>query len=94
MAVANPPKTKSEETKALAASIAAKALGRVAEAKIDTIVNAFSEDERNNLMKYVYKSMEITEASCPPQTLLKWHEALVKKCGVGIVMRTLVDRRI
>lgn len=30
-------------------------------------------------MKYVYKSMEITEASCPPQTLLKWHEALVKK---------------
>jgi hypothetical protein len=56
---------------------------------ISLLVCVFSDA----LMKYIYRAMSLS-----PQTnctkLLQWHEKLYEKDGAGIIMRSLVDRKI
>lgn len=85
------PKTKSDECKALMTSIAGKAIGCVSDSDIGYIIGELSQDEKNTLMKYVFKCMASGE-NCG--SLLKWHSALYDDGGVGILMRALVDRKV
>eukprot|EP00954_Amorphochlora_amoebiformis_P019979 1335976-Amorphochlora_amoeboformis.AAC.2 len=55
-----------------------------------------SDDECDTLMKYCYKGMDIYRninkgKACAK--FLKWHEELVKKCGHGVIMRAMVDKK-
>jgi len=90
-AIAEPPVTKSEDTKKLAADAVGAALAALPAADVDKTIDGCSAEELNTILKYVYKCMA-TGQNCA--VLLKWHEKLVDKCGLGIVMRAMVDRKI
>ena len=44
----------------------------------------------DNLMKYVYRGLKNAE-NCG--SLLKWHAAITKKCGLAPVVRAMTDRK-
>lgn len=68
-------------------------LGSVKEAEISKFVDALSEEERINAMKYIYKAMALDKLT-NGLTLLKWHSTIFDKDGVGVIMRVLIDRKL
>jgi len=91
IAVNAPTGAKTDEVKDLAAGTVSNILNAVKEADISKIIDSLSEDERSSTMKYLYRAMASGQ-NCP--ALLKWHEKLVDKDGIGVIMRVLVDRKI
>jgi hypothetical protein len=53
-------------------------------------VGGLKEQQLDVAMKYIYKGMEI--APDTSAALLKWHEAVFEKGGIGSIMRVLTDR--
>lgn len=66
------------------------AVAQIKDAEIDRIVQQMNEDQRDAMMKYVYRLLARGE-NC--NQLLKWHECLFKASGIGCVVRALFDRR-
>jgi len=92
-AVHNPPTTKSDETKKIAAEAAALAICSVPAADIDKVIDSLDVEDVNNVMKYVYKGMALG-AGTNHAALLNWHSKLFDKCGIGIIMRAMADRKV
>ena len=90
LCVADIPNTKEEEFKTKAGESAAAALNAVKVENIPKVIEDFNQDELANVMKYVYKAMSINGTA----TLLAWHAALINQCGIGIVSRAMVDRKV
>jgi hypothetical protein len=91
-AIDDPPKdVKDSKVKAANANNAVSVLSVVPLAQIDTVLKAMSTGEHDEVMKYVYKGF-LTGEHC--SNFLKWHEALVKIGGHGVVMRAMVDRKV
>jgi len=86
-----PSRSKDQVTKDLQVNIVCYILGSIKDSEAEKSVNALSEDERTNVMKYLYRGMERGQ-NC--NALLKWHGLLVEKDGVGIIARVLVDTRV
>jgi len=93
LAVGNPPNTKNDETKKIAAEAAALAIWSIPSGEVDKTIETLDVEELNNVMKYVYKGMALT-GHTNHANLLNWHSKLVDKCGVGILMRAMVDRKV
>lgn len=58
---------------------------------IDSAVEELEASELDVLMKYLYKGF-----TCSPDKaagLLTWHEKVVKKGGIGSIVRVMVDRK-
>jgi len=54
-------------------------------------VNGLSADQVDVAMKYVYRGMQDADgAQC--SAMLKWHEALFEKGGLGSIIRALTER--
>jgi len=67
-------------------------LSSIKENEILKNVESLSEEERSNLLKFVYRGMAVGGQNCTQ--LLKWHAAVVDKDGVGSIMRVLSDRNL
>jgi ARP2/3 complex 16 kDa subunit (p16-Arc) len=59
------------------------------DSQIATFVDELTDEDRAMLIKYVFAGMA-TGQGCG--SLLKWHAAMVKHSGLGILARALVDR--
>lgn len=87
------PSTKDWELKELVAKTVLSGL-ILADKDTSSILESLNEDERANLLKYVYKGMALGE-NC--SLLLDWHRALTdetKGGGLGIIARAMVDRKV
>lgn len=88
-ALVDPPYTATEgETRKLSVKVVVKAIGSVPEKEVPAVIDALDGDERDVLMKYLYRGMEEAE-SC--NQLLKWHGILTDKAGNGCIMRALSE---
>ncbi len=54
------------------------------------MIASLGDEEDDILMKYIYSLLEAAEECAK---LLKWHEKLVKKSGLGCIVRALTDRK-
>ena len=90
-AVQNPPITSGDaKTKKVAADSFYQVAAAIKEADLKKAIDGFSEDELVTLMKYVFQGLSQNKNQ---PTLLKAHEAVVEKGGLGVIMRVLTDRR-
>lgn len=56
-----------------------------------SIISDLNDEERTNLLKYVYKNMALGE-DCGK--LLQWHNALTEVGGLGMIARAMADRKV
>ena len=70
---------------------------QVNQADLGTVVKALSPEERDTLMKYVYRGMESPaegpQGNSQCAALLQWHARIVEVSGVGAIVRSMSDRR-
>ena len=72
------------------ADIVFQALSILKESDIPPCLDALGERDIDILMKYVYRAL--AEANnCA--MMLKWHEKIVERRGLGSIVRTLTERR-
>ncbi|KAJ1035198.1 hypothetical protein NDA18_000794 [Ustilago nuda] len=61
---------------------------------IPAAVKAISLEQRDALMKYLYKGLELGgEEGINCAVLLGWHERLTEVAGTGCIVRAMSDRR-
>lgn len=65
-------------------------LTSVKDADMQKNIDALSPTDLDTLMKYIYRGLEDGENST---SLLKWHEAVTKKGGLGCIVRALAERK-
>lgn len=65
-------------------------LDRITDTTIDSALEGLDNDSCDVLMKYVYRLLGQNWNST---SLLKWHEKIVSKAGLGTVVRALADRK-
>ena len=66
-------------------------LSLVKDNQLEKFVEDLTKEQQDIVMKYVYKGLAAGQNSA---AFLKWHEKLVDKQGLGIIMRTLCDRKV
>ncbi|PWZ01486.1 Arp2/3 complex 16 kDa subunit ARPC5 [Testicularia cyperi] len=76
----------------------AKILNSTKSSEISNAVKALSMDQRDALMKYLYKGLELGGAGGEKEAvncavLLGWHERLTEIAGTGCIVRVMSDRR-
>ncbi len=72
----------------MSAKVVVKAIGVVPDKEVGAVIDSLTGDERDILMKYLYRGLEEAE-SC--NQLLKWHGILTEKAGNGCIMRALSE---
>jgi len=91
VALDNPPThAKSQEIKDQNSAVVLSVLAGIKEKDLEAAVNALNADQLDVLMKYIYKGLGTGEQST---ALLKWHESVLKKSGLGSVVRALTERK-
>jgi len=90
-ALTDPPvNTKDQKCKEINAETVFSAINSVKESDIDNVLGVLSDDDIDILMKYIYKGLAEANNS---GLMLKWHEKIFDKQGLGCIVRTLVERR-
>eukprot|EP00470_Lotharella_oceanica_P002117 CAMPEP_0170171234 /NCGR_PEP_ID=MMETSP0040_2-20121228/4357_1 /TAXON_ID=641309 /ORGANISM="Lotharella oceanica, Strain CCMP622" /LENGTH=119 /DNA_ID=CAMNT_0010411167 /DNA_START=145 /DNA_END=504 /DNA_ORIENTATION=+ len=92
-ALAKPISTKDQKVKDAAAKNICAAMAKTG---IPKFLEECEQSQCDQLMKYTFKGMDIYRGvnkgkDCAK--FLKWHEELVKKCGLGVIMRAMVDKK-
>jgi actin related protein 2/3 complex subunit 5 len=72
----------------LSVKVVVKAIGAVPEKDVGGVIDSLTDDEKDVLMKYLYRGLEESE-SC--NALLKWHGVLTERAGNGCIMRALSE---
>ncbi|PRP85006.1 actin related protein 2/3 complex, subunit 5 [Planoprotostelium fungivorum] len=89
-ALQDPPYNAGEAVRTKNAALVVSVLSAAKEKDIDGIVSKLSDDNLDLLMKFVYKGLETGENS---NILLKWHESVFGKTGLGSIVRALAEKR-
>lgn len=84
-----PLKCKDKALKERNSAAVGKVLTSMKEAGIKAVVDKLDEDQLDVLMKYIYRNLESGENST---ILLKWHEVVFAKAGIGCIVRAISDR--
>lgn len=61
-------------------------------AQVESVVKQLDNDQRDLLMKYIYRGFE-TPSDNSSAHLLLWHEKVFEEAGVGSVVRVMTDRK-
>nr|ACO10268.1 Actin-related protein 2/3 complex subunit 5 [Caligus rogercresseyi] len=64
----------------------------VKQAQVEGIVQSLDVDQRDVLMRYVYKGFEVPSEGSSGH-LLTWHEKIFEASGIGAIVRVLTDRK-
>lgn len=59
---------------------------------VDSAVKKLDPDQRDVLMKYIYRGFENPSEGSSAHLLL-WHEKVFEEAGVGSIVRVLTDRK-
>jgi len=87
----NPPShSKEASIKDQNAQTVLNVIAAIKEKDIEPAVNALNADQLDVLMKYIYRGLSSGEQSA---ALLKWHESVLKKSGLGSIVRALTERK-
>jgi len=87
----NPPThAKTTEIKDQNATLVLNVLTQIKEKDVEASVNALNADQLDVLMKYIYRGLSSGEQA---PALLKWHESVLKKSGLGTIVRALTERK-
>jgi len=90
-ALTDPPvNTKDSKCKEINAETVFSVLSNVKDSDIENVLNTLTEDDVDVLMKYIYRGLAEANNS---GVMLKWHEKIFDKFGLGCIVRTLVERR-
>jgi len=90
-ALTDPPyDAKDQKIKDRNTGLVGNVLTQVKEKDIEAAVNSLSDAHLDTCMKYIYKLMESGENSA---ALLKWHEVVFNKGGLGCISRALAERK-
>ena len=60
--------------------------------QVDAIVKTLDTDQKDLLMKYIYRGFESPSEGSSAQ-LLFWHEKVFETAGVGSIVRVMTDRK-
>ncbi|RKP09506.1 actin-related protein ARPC5 [Thamnocephalis sphaerospora] len=81
-----------DEAKATAAKTVLDVLFSTKVADVPKIIEALNTEQRELLMKYIYRGFAHPEnVNC--SVLLTWHEKLTEVAGQGSIVRVITDRR-
>ncbi|TRY63108.1 hypothetical protein TCAL_03913 [Tigriopus californicus] len=84
--------TKAQEEKDAALQLVLKVLLSVKQqSQVENLVKQLDNDQRDTLMKYIYRGFE-TPSEGSSAHLLLWHEKVYEVAGVGSIVRVLSDR--
>ncbi|PWN48307.1 Arp2/3 complex 16 kDa subunit ARPC5 [Violaceomyces palustris] len=88
-----------EEAKQITLATLLEILNSTKSSEISTTVKALDIDQRDNLMKYLYKGLELGGSGGEKDgvncaVLLGWHEKLTEVAGTGCIVRVMSDRRV
>ncbi|KAK9459431.1 actin-related protein 2/3 complex subunit 5 [Lipomyces oligophaga] len=90
----NPPYTSSEDVKNTALMTIIEVLSTTKSSDMSRIVEKLTSEQRDTLVKYLYKGMNVPEAHGVSGVLLAWFEKVTDLSGPGAVSRYLSDRRL
>ena len=68
-------------------------LNQVSENEIDSVLAPLNNDLLDILMKYLYRIMQETEKGTNYGVLLKMHDAIHSRAGIGSTMRAITERK-
>ena len=60
--------------------------------QVDSVVKTLDSDQKDLLMKYIYRGFEAPSEGSSAQ-LLFWHEKVFETAGLGSIVRVLSDRK-
>eukprot|EP00095_Tigriopus_kingsejongensis_P005763 maker-scaffold51_size454968-snap-gene-3.31 protein:Tk05763 transcript:maker-scaffold51_size454968-snap-gene-3.31-mRNA-1 annotation:"actin-related protein 2 3 complex subunit 5" len=84
--------SKSQDEKNAALQLVLKVLLSVKpQSQVEALVKQLDNDQRDVLMKYIYRGFEIPSEGSSAHLLL-WHEKVYEVAGVGSIVRVLTDR--
>eukprot|EP00035_Acanthoeca_spectabilis_P020192 m.431588 g.431588 ORF g.431588 m.431588 type:complete len:154 (+) comp17323_c0_seq1:284-745(+) len=92
IALADPPLGGNSGLKDRAFKVVMDVLNGIKNAEIKSTVATLSPEEKDVLMKYVYRGMAAAEDGLSASLLL-WHGAIVAESGLGSIVRVLADRK-
>ncbi|KFD53441.1 hypothetical protein M513_05705, partial [Trichuris suis] len=91
-ALKNPPlRVKAQQVKDRSTQTVVRVLCSIKQADIEAAVEHLDPAQLDLLMKYIYKGFEAPHEGSST-VLLAWHRVVVKKAGIGCVVRVLADR--
>jgi hypothetical protein len=86
-----PAAAKDQSIKDMNSQIVVSVLASVKEADVKKNVESLTQDQADQVMKFVYKGFEFGDNSA---ILLKWHECLMEFTGGGgCIVRALADKK-
>jgi actin related protein 2/3 complex subunit 5 len=62
------------------------------QSQVEAAVQQLDNDQRDLLMKYIYRGFEIPTDGSSAHLLL-WHEKVFEEAGAGAIVRVLTDRK-
>ena len=89
--ISSPPRTKNQDVRDKVAETVVSVLASIKESQVPKFVEDLSPDERDQVMKYVFKGFATGE-NC--SALLKWHAKIVEANGIGAITRSMTDRKV
>ncbi|KAK9467044.1 actin-related protein 2/3 complex subunit 5 [Lipomyces arxii] len=92
-ALDEPPYTSSDEVKTIHLMTVLEVLAAIKSSDISRTVEKLSAEQRDTLIKYLYKGMGVPESHGLSGVLLAWFEKVVDVAGLGAIVRHLSDRR-
>ncbi|KAK9472410.1 actin-related protein 2/3 complex subunit 5 [Dipodascopsis tothii] len=88
-----PPYTGSDEVKAVHLATVVDILSTIKYNDMGRVVNGLTSEQRDTLVKYLYKGMAVPESHGASGVLLGWFEKVTEVAGLGAVVRFLSDKR-
>ncbi|KAK9449872.1 actin-related protein 2/3 complex subunit 5 [Limtongia smithiae] len=93
-ALDQPPYTSTPEVKNIHLATVLDILATIKTVDMSKIVDKLSPEQRDTLIKYLYKGMGVPETHGVSGVLLAWFEKVTDIAGQGAIVRYLSDRRV
>ena len=73
--------------------LVASVLNQVSENEIESVLAPLNNDLLDVLMKYLYRIMQDSDKGTNYGVILKMHDAIHSKAGIGSIVRTITERK-
>jgi|Dee2metaT_26_FD_contig_31_3708284_length_548_multi_4_in_0_out_0_1 actin related protein 2/3 complex subunit 5 len=85
--------SKEQATKDSTSELVASILNQITENEIESVLAPLDNDMLDVLMKYLYRIMQDTEKGTNYGVILKMHDAIHSRAGIGSIMRAITERK-
>ncbi|KAK9453452.1 actin-related protein 2/3 complex subunit 5 [Dipodascopsis uninucleata] len=89
----SPPYVGSDEVKNIHLTTVLEVLSTIKANDISKLVQSLSTEQRDTLIKYIYKGFSVSDTHGLSGVLLNWFEKVIDVTGQGAIMRYISDRR-